>query len=220
MIKMMNYESAYDNSNGLKKPVSPISRSSIPTTASPMKQYRNDYDIYSSRRLSSNSQMVNNNNPVNHPINSEQVPSNSSLPKNFVAKSSVIANSENKNLISPKRSFREPIRENSYFNQNSKSIQQNINDNESFKNNLILQQSKPKYREENLNEKISHSQTNDPNIVNSSNQPKTSNKLNKNFLTKMKKKYKNKISANISGTKFDISNYCSIVFFCIRFLIL
>lgn len=34
-----------------------------------------------------------------------------------------------------------------------------------------------------------------------------SSKVNKNFLNRMKKKHKYRISANISGTKFDISNF-------------
>ena len=36
-----------------------------------------------------------------------------------------------------------------------------------------------------------------------------SSKVNKNYLQKMKRKFKRKISANVSGTKFDIGNFFS-----------
>ena len=86
-----------------------------------------------------------------------------------------------------------------------------VSDNDPYSKNFYQSSKEQTVKQVALSEKKHHT-NHGHNSIDNSNEPTNEvvkvprPKINKSYLIKMKRKHKNKISANLSGTKFDISN--------------
>jgi hypothetical protein len=93
----------------------------------------------------------------------------------------------------------------------SESNKTSLSENDSFSKNFYQPSKEQTVKPVALCEKKLHTNHSN-NLFDNSNEPTNEvvkvprPKINKSYLIKMKRKHKNKISANLSGTKFDISN--------------
>lgn len=98
----------------------------------------------------------------------------------------------------------------------SDSNKTSVSDNDPHAKNFYQSSKEQTVKPISLNEKKHHS-NHGPNSMDTNASDMPANevvrvprpKINKSYLIKMKRKHKNKISANLSGTKFDISKYSS-----------
>ena len=234
MIKMLNYDTSSSYTNNLQrpsfnssnlqtndykyKPSSPIASQSMTSVNN------NNNNTSTANRLDSDKRFFHADNKYPsprftvQPANSKPVPANtndlfSSDSKNFVTKS--FRQSKQYSFSSePKTSISENSNNNN--NNNFNDIYKYTNYYQTTKEQAVkpISLSEKKSNHHHNHHNNHHKDSYDSNLINSDS-VNTNNlnegvvkvpkpKINKSYLIKMKRKYKNKISANLSGTKFDI----------------